>query len=283
MLSFLFIGFVSTAMDKGESSEGLAEVAELMSIRLSLGKMDRTLYLGKKVRIDKREAKDLHDDAKKSLGRQVSDSVSHEEVDDYCKYITDAYNMSCQKKLLCDIPNSQTDYFRHICEKRKLIYDNKEAPNLNRMTPLMSAVDWNKSKAVNWLLNAGADKEARDKDGKTPLMYAARDGSREVMELLLKLGANKEAHDTYGNTALMIAAGCGHREVMELLLKSGADKDASGMYGKTALMIAVAYRNIQAVELLLKSGADKDVRDINGKTAKDYALERGLSYIAKLF
>lgn len=81
-------------------------------------------------------------------------------------------------------------------------------------------------KAVDLLLNAGANVNFNDKNG-TALQLAAAGGHEEVMQLLLKANANvnTERDTVFGEwrTALQAAAVNGHEKIFELLLKANAD------------------------------------------------------------
>ena len=53
-------------------------------------------------------------------------------------------------------------------------------------TPLMIAIENNKSLVARSLIELGADIENKDAYGKTPLMYACKVASLEICELLIK-------------------------------------------------------------------------------------------------
>ena len=73
-----------------------------------------------------------------------------------------------------------------------------------------------------WWLDSGGQVnvtcEMGDTSGVTALMFAAQEGHERAVELLLQRGAEINKQDGNGYTALMDAAGNGHERVVELLL-----------------------------------------------------------------
>ncbi len=94
-------------------------------------------------------------------------------------------------------------------------------------TLLHLAVKGNKSRAVQFLLQHGANIEAQDRRDYTPLVQATIQGNIEIVRLLLSFGANVNAqyytYETYTLTPLHVAALNGYPDIVQLLLKYGAD------------------------------------------------------------
>lgn len=90
-------------------------------------------------------------------------------------------------------------------------------------TPLIIAAYYNHSKAVDFLLKAGADTELKDNLGQTALMGACFKGHIEIVKLLLKKGAVVGTETDHGSTALTYAATFGHNDIIDLLLDNGAN------------------------------------------------------------
>jgi len=122
-------------------------------------------------------------------------------------------------------------------------------------------------KAVEYLLDRGADVNDSGGDHGTALQVACNNGHIDVVKLLLDRGA--DVHDSgheLGN-ALAAAAGGGHEDVALLLLEcraeidslSGEPREVSGeilrLYKRTALQAASASGHTSIVTILLERGA----------------------------
>jgi len=98
--------------------------------------------------------------------------------------------------------------------------------NKNGWTVLMMAAWRGDSKAVQALLDKGADVNEKNKHGWTVLMMAAWRGDSKTVQALLDKGADVNEKDIYGTTALMMAAENGHTETVQVLLDKGAEENA---------------------------------------------------------
>ena len=65
-----------------------------------------------------------------------------------------------------------------------------------------------------------------NKNGWTVLMMAAWRGDSKAVQALLDKGADVNEKDIYGTTALMMAAENGHTETVQVLLDKGAEENA---------------------------------------------------------
>ncbi|MBT4864534.1 MAG: ankyrin repeat domain-containing protein [Planctomycetaceae bacterium] len=107
-------------------------------------------------------------------------------------------------------------------------------------------------KAIEDLLDAGADIHAADKNGVTALHHAVRFRSPTAVATLLGRGANaNQTCKRSGSTPL-------HRAVTQT--------GAPGTAGRTS-------EARQIVELLLANGADPSIKNKPGKTPADYATD----------
>ena len=107
--------------------------------------------------------------------------------------------------------------------------------------------------------------ETRGSLGQTPLMMAVAFGSTEAVELLLKASADVKAATPSGVTALHWARG--DTAKTRLLVEHGADVNARSQLGRTPLMVASASTgSLEAVRLLLGKGADVNAADNTGAT-----------------
>jgi ankyrin repeat protein len=106
-------------------------------------------------------------------------------------------------------------------------------------------------------------------DTREALWAAVRDGDTKAVQALLEKGADVNAKNEIGGTALWIAASKGKPEVIQLLLRAGADVNArDGIWYETPLSIAVAGGNVEIVTAVLRAGArDVDAAVIRAATA----------------
>ncbi|KAK0672102.1 ankyrin repeat-containing domain protein [Cercophora samala] len=83
-------------------------------------------------------------------------------------------------------------------------------------TPLMVAIEHNKSVVALALVRRGADVNGSDSRGRTPLHMAAKKNSKAVVQTLLNNGADANAYDTEGNTPLTDAVCREDREIQPI-------------------------------------------------------------------
>src|SRR5262245_53753659 len=96
-------------------------------------------------------------------------------------------------------------------------------------------------------------------DTRAALWAAVRNGDAKALQALIDQGADVNAKNEIGITALWIAAGKGKPEVVELLLGAGADANSrDGIWYETPLSQAVGEGHAEIVTALLRAGA-KDV------------------------
>src|SRR5262249_16520507 len=127
-------------------------------------------------------------------------------------------------------------------------------------------------------------------EGTTPLMRAAKNGDWRAMQVLLDHGADPNMTQKNHTTALMLAAGLGRglgvfakdvgteadlRESVRLCLERGADVTAVDDSQETALHFAAQAGLDSVVTLLARYGATLDAKDKQGRTPGDTALGVG--------
>ena len=120
---------------------------------------------------------------------------------------------------------------------------------------LMSAVLSEDARAVQGLLDHGADPNQTGPLGTTALMWAVPD--LEKVRILLAHGANVNARAETDRTAFLVASSYpGTVELLKLLLEHGADLHAQDKAGATALSLAVRSADIDVVRFLADRGLD---------------------------
>ena len=126
-------------------------------------------------------------------------------------------------------------------------------------TPLMSAADNGRPRAVELLLRAEAWVDARDRDGWTALMRAVNQREPEIAELLLAAGADPSRVSELGWSALHLAARRGDTGLVRALLAAGAEPNVLSQAAATPLIQAVKAAAPEAVAALLAAGADSSL------------------------
>ena len=144
-------------------------------------------------------------------------------------------------------------------------------------TPLHLAAGFSQDpRALELLLNHGANINAEDADGAQPLHIAAGFSSRpDIIPLMLNRGARLEAQDNNGFTPLhWAAANAVSPATAHMLLRRGADLEARSAKGLTPLLAAANFSGSEAVlKLLLDAGADISAQAEGGFSVVDL-LER---------
>jgi len=139
---------------------------------------------------------------------------------------------------------------------------------INISTDAIDIVDWQgrtalswaaakgDTKAVNLLLEHGADPNIPSFNGSTPLMFASRAANPSCIELLLAAGARPDDRNSWQVNALKYAMRIepSIRYILPLL-RGGADPNSNHGSQSTPLVHAVNARNVAQVTCLVEYGA----------------------------
>ncbi|CUI15098.1 ankyrin repeat protein, putative, partial [Bodo saltans] len=147
------------------------------------------------------------------------------------------------------------------------------------VTAMHAAALNNDVKVFDALVSFGADIDARDPIGATAMHAAATLGHvhfvNAAIKARLKHGLSVDPKDSIKSTPLFIAAFCGHLEVVESLINSHADVFAATGDGSTALHAAAHENHIAVVKALSKHRCNADPKNNNGSTPLHVAASRG--------
>ncbi|XP_014281168.1 ankyrin repeat and protein kinase domain-containing protein 1 isoform X2 [Halyomorpha halys] len=164
-------------------------------------------------------------------------------------------------------PNGEGDVSIHIAARvgsipiLKLLMKRQvplEVENQLKLTPLQVAAKAGQTKAVQFLISAGAKVWARSRSsGLGCLELAATTGCEATTRHLLNAGAPL-------GRALHIAAAAGHTAVVALLLDNGLDVNAPDHNEDTPLHLAVIGGHLATIDLLASRGANLNQKGCDG-------------------
>lgn len=134
------------------------------------------------------------------------------------------------------------------------------------------------TRAVQFLLDNGADVNITGKNNMTPLMNACNFGGakgEKIARILIEAGADVTYVNDSKETALTYSFAKCSRNLMQFLIDKGADVHGRSKEDFTPLMSAANENVVVAVDLLLEHGVDLNVRCayawMKGMTAEDIA------------
>jgi len=141
-------------------------------------------------------------------------------------------------------------------------------------TPLMFAVQFRKIRAVEFLVNRGADVDLKNKEETTALHIAVTQSNLASVNILLKAGAT-QFDDIMGVTLLGKASMIGNEQIVSSLIKHGARVNTSDDDGNTPLHLVFHQLandgSTSVVKLLIDNGAKINAKNKAGNTPLDYA------------
>lgn len=111
----------------------------------------------------------------------------------------------------------------------------------------------------------------------TPLIFAATRGESKAVQLLLDRGADARPEKNFGMSLLAMYAACGDSQELARLLRNGVSVDVQQDNGYTALHWAVRSGQTDVVEKLLEFGANPNIPTKNGLMPLHLALSRDVS------
>lgn len=151
--------------------------------------------------------------------------------------------------LLCNLKRLP---FSTTLAAHKYGMDNIRVPANARLgSKLCMAVLRGDNTEVKELIARGADINSRDEpDGWTPLLYSIYYNNQRALQFLLDQGADIEKEDYANRTPAMFAAIRGDCTLLAELIIRGADIHRRDIRGKNALDFAREYHQQKCIELL---------------------------------
>ena len=140
----------------------------------------------------------------------------------------------------------------------------------NGRTCLAWAAKRGDTKAVEVLLEHGADVSLADAQGYVPIHYAR---NVACCKALLSGGASPVSQNTWGRTPLHAACEWGNDDGgIDVLVAAGADANAVDSTGETALHSAIVHRSLKHASRLLALGANSNVTNLSGDSPLRFAI-----------
>jgi ankyrin repeat protein len=133
--------------------------------------------------------------------------------------------------------------------------------NFTGCSPLHLASWFGHIKAMELLLDGGANIASEDKDRAQALQYAIYSGNAGGAGLLISRGASLASQDIWGKRALHDACITGPLWLIRFILERGADIFAKDNGGMTAFHKAAIRGDSAILKLLVDAGAGPDVHD----------------------
>lgn len=152
-------------------------------------------------------------------------------------------------------------------------------------TALIEAAKIRDGKALEYLIDAGANVQATDNSGADALTAAAVYGNVENVRRLLSHGARVDTRATPNQfTSLILATWRQDPKLVKMLIGAGADPNAQDARGATALMWSSYsdYADPATTQALIEAGAKVDAHNQAGETAMTWARKRGDTAIVRL-
>ncbi len=159
-------------------------------------------------------------------------------------------------------------------------------------TPLHIAVLYRHPENLDEILKVNPDIDALNTEGYTPLHLGVQTPNNEkAIELLLQHGADTKITDPSGRNALHISVASYQRGYIGFLTSKGIDINSRDNDGNTALhypLISVLENKLylpyskEIVKILVEEGADPHIKNKVGKSPMDLAVESGENELISL-
>ena len=133
--------------------------------------------------------------------------------------------------------------------------------------PLHAVAEQGNTKAIEALVDAGADPNAQDGSGRTPLHVAVTNRHAAAIGALLAAGAHPQIRDADGSTPLHAAVRGGEVTAIEVLVAVGVEIDAKDRQNYTPLHWAARSGRTGAINALLAAGRGTEFAGFGRKFA----------------
>ena len=147
-------------------------------------------------------------------------------------------------------------------------------------TALLNAAERHDTTCMGLLISANADKAHRNKVGRDPMLKALHNKEEDnpgFIQYLIDEGFSKDSKGYMGVSALATATVCNHWKSVKVLIENGANLNSADNDGDTPLMESLFFHSDDSLKLLLEAGADYTKIDSYGDPIlHDVAIYGGL-------
>lgn len=170
----------------------------------------------------------------------------------------------------------------HLESLKLLINEqNINAQDNEGYTPLHYAAFCGTQKAIQFLLDKGANPEISSKDGNLPIHMAfvrhvaSAEAQTEVYSLLISKTQNIDSQDNSGISVLARACRANNKDFVKALLENGAKPNKPNKFNELPLHEAAKREFLDIVKLLVEKMTPDEInfKDKEGKTALNRAQE----------
>lgn len=215
----------------------------------------------------------------------------------YLRYLAGKGDVEAMKKLLdMGVPAGGRDSQDEI-EQAPVIYaaregfaqackvlaqyqaDVNEVGGVARETALHVAVQHNKVRVVQTLLNLQANPQLQDSSGQAPLHKAARDGTVSCLQTLIAAAAMIDPRDTCEQTPVHIACFFGREDIVSKLFTARADVVAENIRGQTPRKVADRHSFSTLVQLIDKEIEKREIEEHYANEEREKEAQQALKAI----
>lgn len=142
--------------------------------------------------------------------------------------------------------------------------------------PLHMAAFGGQTKAVELLVQFGADIHIRTAKGRNAVFAASIGGAADTLRAIVALGGDINTKDADGGSALLGAAAMGHTEAFRVIAELGGDINARTFKsGISALFLAAFDGHLETLKAAIELGGDINCKVNDGRTPVLAALIQG--------
>ena len=127
---------------------------------------------------------------------------------------------------------------------------------------------------VQHLVSRGCDKNAKNIQGMTPLHVSCKHGFIDIVKYLISQGCDSYSRDAKGRIPLHYCIKSNHLDVFKYFISIGFDINIRDNKGRTPLHLSIKFRSREIkLHLLFNNSCKKCIPDNNGKTPLQYAID----------
>ncbi|WP_289141054.1 ankyrin repeat domain-containing protein [uncultured Brevibacillus sp.] len=160
--------------------------------------------------------------------------------------------------------------------------------NRQKRTAILIAAMNDQYKAVQFLVDAGANVDLQDETCFNPFLYGCINNKLELVKMMIKAGTDIDLLTRFGGVGITPASEKGHVEIVhELLTTTEINVNHTNICGWTPLIEAIILndggeRQQTIIKLLIEHGANVHMVDKYGVTPLELARRKGYTEIEQI-